>query len=95
MNLKQTYLAIALAAASFLSLGWADNWEGIKSGAAGIKSIRADFVQEKHMKILMVTSHADRDTVITCIQAECNDYILKPFEKEVVMGKMRKLGFCV
>ena len=45
--------------------------------------------KEKHIKILMVTSHADRDTVITCIQAECNDYIVKPFDKEVVLGKIK------
>lgn len=51
--------------------------------------------KEKHVKILMVTSHADRDTVITCIQAECNDYIVKPFDKEIVLGKMKKLGFIV
>lgn len=49
--------------------------------------------KEKHIKILMVTSHADRDTVITCIQAECDDYIVKPFNKEVVLGKIKKLGF--
>jgi len=49
--------------------------------------------KEKHIKILMVTIHADRDTIITCIQAECNDYIVKPFDKEVVLGKIKKLGF--
>jgi outer membrane lipoprotein-sorting protein len=33
-------------------VGWADSWEGIKKAAEQVRSIRADFVQEKHMKIL-------------------------------------------
>ena len=52
MHRKQICNLIALVIASFLFLGWADNWEGIKKGAETIKSIRSDFVQEKHMKIL-------------------------------------------
>ncbi|QTA79285.1 Outer membrane lipoprotein carrier protein, LolA-related [Desulfonema limicola] len=36
----------------FLCLGWADNWEGIKKSAGIISSVQADFIQEKHMKIL-------------------------------------------
>ena len=52
MNPNRILSTIALAAACFLSIGWADNWEGIKSGADEVKSIRADFIQEKHIKIL-------------------------------------------
>ena len=52
MHLNRTYSYVALMIASFLSLGWADNWEGIRKGAETVKSIRADFIQEKHMKIL-------------------------------------------
>ncbi len=52
MGLKQKSLTIAFIVACLLSLGWSDNWEGIKKGAEAVKSIRADFVQEKHMKIL-------------------------------------------
>ena len=37
---------------AFLSLGWADTWEGIQSAASTITSVKAEFVQEKHMKIL-------------------------------------------
>jgi outer membrane lipoprotein-sorting protein len=52
MNSKRIYVLITLAAVCVLCTGWADNWEGIKKGAETVKSIRADFVQEKHMKIL-------------------------------------------
>ena len=50
---------------------------------------------EKQVKILMVTSHSDKDTVITSIQAGCDDYIVKPFDREVIIKKLEKLGFRV
>ncbi len=37
---------------AFMCLGWADSWEGIKKAASTITSVRAEFVQEKHMDIL-------------------------------------------
>ncbi len=37
---------------AFLCLGWADTWEGIKKTASTVTSVRAEFVQEKHMEIL-------------------------------------------
>ena len=42
----------ALLITALLCLGWADTWEGIQSAASTITSVRAEFVQEKHMKIL-------------------------------------------
>jgi len=48
---------------------------------------------EKQVKILMATSHSDKDTVITSIQAGCDDYIVKPFDREVIIKKLEKLGF--
>ena len=38
--------------ASFFTLGWADSFEGIRAAAEKIHSLEADFVQEKHMRIL-------------------------------------------
>jgi len=45
------WLILLLALCGFL-IGWADSWEGIRKAAEGVKSIKADFVQEKHMAIL-------------------------------------------
>ena len=42
----------ALLLTAFLCLGWADTWEGIKKTASTVTSVRAEFVQEKHMEIL-------------------------------------------
>ena len=48
--------------------------------------------REKQVKILMVTSHSDRDNIITCIQAECDDYIVKPFDREKILEKIEKIN---
>ncbi len=49
---KPLYLAIILIISAYLCIGWADTWEGIRAGAAQIKSVQAEFIQEKHLKIL-------------------------------------------
>lgn len=43
---------IILLIASYLCLGWADTLVGIQDKAGEIKSITANFIQEKHLKIL-------------------------------------------
>lgn len=40
-----------IVSACFLA-GWGGSWEELKSGAGSVKSVRAEFVQEKHMPIL-------------------------------------------
>ena len=42
----------SLVMAAGLCLGWADTWDGIRWAAGNVDSIRADFVQEKHLPIL-------------------------------------------
>lgn len=42
----------ALLVAIFMCLGWADSWDELKSAAGTVTSVKAEFVQEKHMKIL-------------------------------------------
>ncbi len=47
--------------------------------------------KEKRVKVLMVTSQVDEDTVRTCIQAGCDEYIAKPFDKVLILEKFRKM----
>ena len=47
--------------------------------------------KEKQVKIIMVTSHSDKDTIVTSIQAECDDYIVKPFDRETIIEKIEKI----
>jgi two-component system chemotaxis response regulator CheY len=60
-----------------------------------IRSIenRMNLPKERASKVLMTTSHKDKDTVITSIQAGCDDYLVKPFTASRVFEKIRKLGF--
>ncbi|MEA2039702.1 MAG: outer membrane lipoprotein carrier protein LolA [Thermodesulfobacteriota bacterium] len=44
--------ALAVVLAGFVLIGWADNREQIRKEAEKVETIRADFVQEKHLKIL-------------------------------------------
>ncbi len=43
---------VILLIASYLCLGWADTLVGIQDKAGEIKSVTANFIQEKHLKIL-------------------------------------------
>ena len=43
---------IILLIASYLCIGWADTLVGIQDKAGEINSVMANFIQEKHLKIL-------------------------------------------
>ena len=54
---------------------------------------RGKKVSGRHMvKVLMVTAHADRDSIVTCIQAGCDDYLAKPFNMATIREKLERLG---
>ena len=48
--------------------------------------------KESRAKVLMVTSHADQETVMASIEAGCDDYIRKPFTMERVIQKLDQMG---
>lgn len=51
---------------------------------------KKEIPKEKQVIIIMATSSPDKEDVIACIQAGCNDYIVKPFNKEIVREKFDK-----
>ena len=55
-----------------------------------LKKVRSD-ERLKAMPILMVTAEAEKDKVITAIQAGVNNYIVKPFTAEVLKEKMDRI----
>ena len=59
-----------------------------------IREAEADMqvTREKPVKILMITSHADKDSIITSIQAGCDGYLVKPFNNAAVLNKIKELG---
>jgi two-component system chemotaxis response regulator CheY len=48
--------------------------------------------KENQSKVIMVTAQSDKDTVITCVQAGCDGYVVKPFDRAIIAGKLKKLG---
>lgn len=48
--------------------------------------------RSRQVKVLMVTSHSQKDFVITSMQAGCDDYIIKPFVKDTVTRKLFNLN---
>ncbi len=68
------------------------------NGIDVLQKIRAiekekDLPKQKQVKIMMVTSHSDKDNVIASMNAGCNNYIVKPFDNERVAEKLESLGF--
>lgn len=55
-----------------------------------LKKVRSDPTL-KDLPVLMVTAEAEKDKVITAIQAGVNNYIVKPFSGEVLKEKMDKI----
>ncbi|SDB03074.1 two-component system, chemotaxis family, response regulator CheY [Desulfonatronum thiosulfatophilum] len=47
--------------------------------------------RKKGVKAIMVTALADKNTVITSIQAGCDAYVVKPFDKYTILEKMKQL----
>jgi two-component system chemotaxis response regulator CheY len=44
--------------------------------------------REKRTKIMMVTAYSDKESVITCVQTGCDDYISKPFDRQIIVEKL-------
>jgi len=47
----------------------------------------------KAVKILMVTGRSDRDSVLTSIQAGCDQYVIKPIDPALIAEKLTKMNF--
>lgn len=47
---------------------------------------------KKRVKILVISSRADKETVMKCIQAGCDSYIVKPFDEAILVQKINSMG---
>lgn len=72
---------------SFMVSDWnMPNMDGLEL----LKAVRAD-AQLKSLPILMVTAEAEKEKVVTAIQAGVNNYIVKPFTAETFKEKMDRI----
>lgn len=66
------------------------------NGIEALSEIRAlerqkNVPEDKRVRVIMVTAKADKDTIVSCVQAGCDDFISKPFDRPIVEGKLSKL----
>ena len=52
INGLNTLLMLATVLVSFMFIGWSRDWDQLRKDAGQIKTISADFIQEKHLQIL-------------------------------------------
>ena len=50
-----------------------------------------NITKENQVKIIMVSFHSDQGHYMTCLQAGCDDYIVKPFTLESVSSAIEKI----
>ncbi len=62
-----------------------------KNGLEVIQEIRK---QDANVKIIMVTTEAEKSRVLEAIQAGVTDYLVKPFTAETLREKLEKHGCC-
>ncbi len=61
-----------------------------KTGLEVVKEIRA---LDPEVKIMMVTTEAEKTRVVQAIEAGVSDYLVKPFTADVLREKLQKYGF--
>lgn len=57
-----------------------------------IRQMEKDTPDAVPVKIFMVTSHSDKDSLITCLQAGCDGFIVKPFTHDTLLSKLKTSG---
>jgi two-component system chemotaxis response regulator CheY len=69
----------------------------IMDGLEALKKIRAaeekkGIPKDEQVQVYMLTAYAEKDLVRECIQAGCNDYIVKPFDRLKLIEKLHPLA---
>jgi two-component system chemotaxis response regulator CheY len=62
----------------------------VMDGFGLLQKIRGD-AQYKSLPVLFVTAEAEKEKVVSAIQAGVNNYIVKPFTSETLKEKMDKI----
>jgi two-component system chemotaxis response regulator CheY len=62
------------------------------NGLEFVQTVRADGRFDQ-MRIMMVTAQAEVEQVQRMLQSGADEYIMKPFNKDVIIDKLRMLGF--
>ena len=44
------------------------------------------------LKVIMVTTETEVDHIVSALEAGANEYVMKPFTKEILIGKLEMVG---
>lgn len=61
------------------------------NGYEFVAAVRAD-ARWNHMKLMMVTTETEMSQVVKALSAGANEYVMKPFTREVITEKLALLG---
>jgi len=61
------------------------------NGLEFVKTVRAD-QRNAELIVVMVTTETAVDQMVTALEAGANEYVMKPFTKDVIQDKLRLLG---
>lgn len=64
----------------------------VMNGLEFVQSVRGDS-RYQSLPIMMVTSETDLEHMQAALAAGANEYVMKPFGKEVIAEKLQLLGF--
>lgn len=57
-----------------------------------LRTVRAEREFDS-MRIMMVTTETDREQVQKALQMGANEYVMKPFNREIIVDKLHLMGF--
>lgn len=61
------------------------------NGLEFIRAVRAER-KDRRLPIVMVTTEAETDRMMLALAAGATEYVMKPFTKEILLGKLELLG---
>jgi two-component system chemotaxis response regulator CheY len=60
-------------------------------GLEFVKAVRADHAYDG-MQVMMVTTESEAGAMVNALEAGANEYVMKPFTKDVILEKLAILG---
>lgn len=64
------------------------------NGLEFVQAVRADHAYDA-MRLMMVTTETEAEQIVRALEAGANEYVMKPFTKDVIAGKLELLQITV
>jgi two-component system chemotaxis response regulator CheY len=61
------------------------------NGLEFVQAVRADHAYDD-MRLMMVTTESEVGAMVTALEAGANEYVMKPFTKDVILEKLAIMG---